>query len=317
MIRRPTRSTLSSSSAASDVYKRQVKEALALKFVNGGWPEVQSTQKRVAAKKIGVQAVIRRLKESGKRATEEAERAEATLTERFKEIRRQLDAREEELRAEIKQAAATVTAQSAGRVKCYSKAMERFAMGITPPPHGSDFRNFCTKEENAEFLQAMCVLQDVNIDEASQSSEFNVDLSRVEGAIRVLQLGRCSFDGDQVAESYSEFLDRARTEGERHEAMHAVRVCGKDSAGNMLVQLDGRKLVEEGSCDLEGMMMHVACTLNQAVNTKWTLVLFYDRSIETLSLIHISEPTRLLSISYAVFCLKKKKTIKKHISHEA
>ena len=29
--------------------------------------------------------------------------------------------------------------------------------------------------------------------------------------------------------------------------------------------------------------------------------------ISTLSLIHISEPTRLLSISYAVFCLKKKK----------
>ena len=30
-----------------------------------------------------------------------------------------------------------------------------------------------------------------------------------------------------------------------------------------------------------------------------------------LSLIHISEPTRLLSISYAVFCLKKKTTTKK------
>eukprot|EP00658_Telonema_sp_P-2_P041430 TRINITY_DN2962_c0_g1_i1.p1 TRINITY_DN2962_c0_g1~~TRINITY_DN2962_c0_g1_i1.p1 ORF type:complete len:147 (+),score=61.28 TRINITY_DN2962_c0_g1_i1:130-570(+) len=29
--------------------------------------------------------------------------------------------------------------------------------------------------------------------------------------------------------------------------------------------------------------------------------------MESLSLIHISEPTRLLSISYAVFCLKKKK----------
>eukprot|EP00658_Telonema_sp_P-2_P008821 TRINITY_DN13336_c0_g1_i1.p1 TRINITY_DN13336_c0_g1~~TRINITY_DN13336_c0_g1_i1.p1 ORF type:complete len:122 (+),score=33.88 TRINITY_DN13336_c0_g1_i1:95-460(+) len=28
---------------------------------------------------------------------------------------------------------------------------------------------------------------------------------------------------------------------------------------------------------------------------------------QCLSLIHISEPTRLLSISYAVFCLKKKK----------
>src|SRR5678815_6007657 len=30
-------------------------------------------------------------------------------------------------------------------------------------------------------------------------------------------------------------------------------------------------------------------------------------SVQYLSLIHISEPTRLLSISYAVFCLKKKK----------
>eukprot|EP00658_Telonema_sp_P-2_P059080 TRINITY_DN47770_c0_g1_i1.p1 TRINITY_DN47770_c0_g1~~TRINITY_DN47770_c0_g1_i1.p1 ORF type:complete len:104 (+),score=24.59 TRINITY_DN47770_c0_g1_i1:33-344(+) len=30
------------------------------------------------------------------------------------------------------------------------------------------------------------------------------------------------------------------------------------------------------------------------------------RGVEDLSLIHISEPTRLLSISYAVFCLKKK-----------
>src|SRR5674536_384087 len=33
----------------------------------------------------------------------------------------------------------------------------------------------------------------------------------------------------------------------------------------------------------------------------------YTSSID-LSLIHISEPTRLLSISYAVFCLKKKNT---------
>src|SRR5674536_108196 len=32
-----------------------------------------------------------------------------------------------------------------------------------------------------------------------------------------------------------------------------------------------------------------------------------NRGGQDLSLIHISEPTRLLSISYAVFCLKKKK----------
>src|SRR5450756_1584381 len=37
----------------------------------------------------------------------------------------------------------------------------------------------------------------------------------------------------------------------------------------------------------------------------------YGRSVMALSLIHISEPTRLGMISYAVFCLKKKKN-KKH-----
>eukprot|EP00658_Telonema_sp_P-2_P050651 TRINITY_DN38674_c0_g1_i1.p1 TRINITY_DN38674_c0_g1~~TRINITY_DN38674_c0_g1_i1.p1 ORF type:complete len:153 (-),score=36.91 TRINITY_DN38674_c0_g1_i1:84-542(-) len=34
-----------------------------------------------------------------------------------------------------------------------------------------------------------------------------------------------------------------------------------------------------------------------------------DAAANNLSLIHISEPTRLLSISYAVFCLKKKKKV--------
>ena len=36
------------------------------------------------------------------------------------------------------------------------------------------------------------------------------------------------------------------------------------------------------------------------------------RWIQDLSLIHISEPTRLLSISYAVFCLKKKNNTQPH-----
>ena len=43
--------------------------------------------------------------------------------------------------------------------------------------------------------------------------------------------------------------------------------------------------------------------LNNEMETK-----FDGQSKHTLSLIHISEPTRLLSISYAVFCLKKKKS---------
>src|SRR5665648_268266 len=37
------------------------------------------------------------------------------------------------------------------------------------------------------------------------------------------------------------------------------------------------------------------------------LILVFNSHIIALSLIHISEPTRLGMISYAVFCLKKKK----------
>ena len=40
------------------------------------------------------------------------------------------------------------------------------------------------------------------------------------------------------------------------------------------------------------------------------LKVFVVGIVYALSLIHISEPTRLLSISYAVFCLKKKNTLK-------
>src|SRR5678815_3564346 len=38
---------------------------------------------------------------------------------------------------------------------------------------------------------------------------------------------------------------------------------------------------------------------------RWRILYFHH--VGDLSLIHISEPTRLLSNSYAVFCLKKKK----------
>src|SRR5678815_3469585 len=57
--------------------------------------------------------------------------------------------------------------------------------------------------------------------------------------------------------------------------------------------------------------------VTNAENTVYSIKRFMGRRYEEvneemkmvpyLSLIHISEPTRLLSISYAVFCLKKKK----------
>eukprot|EP00658_Telonema_sp_P-2_P034338 TRINITY_DN25075_c0_g1_i2.p1 TRINITY_DN25075_c0_g1~~TRINITY_DN25075_c0_g1_i2.p1 ORF type:complete len:434 (-),score=88.31 TRINITY_DN25075_c0_g1_i2:109-1410(-) len=55
----------------------------------------------------------------------------------------------------------------------------------------------------------------------------------------------------------------------------------------------------------------VALQSTQTIAAERTLPINLVMTLErTLSLIHISEPTRLLSISYAVFCLKKKKKIK-------
>src|SRR5450756_2804732 len=49
----------------------------------------------------------------------------------------------------------------------------------------------------------------------------------------------------------------------------------------------------------------------QAGNIATTSLCVLEIKLQVLSLIHISEPTRLGMISYAVFCLKKKKKIRK------
>src|SRR5678815_5920822 len=75
-------------------------------------------------------------------------------------------------------------------------------------------------------------------------------------------------------------------------------------------------------------LSHPELCVSQGINCTLVLAKFFNFESETrigqkvclystgsrpklqlLSLIHISEPTRLLSISYAVFCLKKKKMI--------
>src|SRR5678816_603020 len=55
------------------------------------------------------------------------------------------------------------------------------------------------------------------------------------------------------------------------------------------------------SGDTERMSIALTVQLGQRAATAVANQLD-DRAIEDLSLIHISEPTRLLSISYAVFC---------------
>src|SRR5450756_2369090 len=68
--------------------------------------------------------------------------------------------------------------------------------------------------------------------------------------------------------------------------------CGIAQCGACTVHIDG---VATRSCGV---------VAGDAVGKKITTI---EGLVENLSLIHISEPTRLGMISYAVFCLKKKK----------
>src|SRR5678815_5390965 len=58
-----------------------------------------------------------------------------------------------------------------------------------------------------------------------------------------------------------------------------------------------------GLAGADNHCQRLAQTVNRGTHT-WRAYLSAPAT-STLSLIHISEPTRLLSISYAVFCLKK------------
>src|SRR5450756_2850124 len=82
--------------------------------------------------------------------------------------------------------------------------------------------------------------------------------------------------------------------------------CVPERRAPDLLRLDVRVRHLEGHADREGQVGEVTVV-------RWFGVVEVDASwparvVQALSLIHISEPTRLGMISYAVFCLKKKKT---------
>eukprot|EP00658_Telonema_sp_P-2_P064803 TRINITY_DN54106_c0_g1_i1.p1 TRINITY_DN54106_c0_g1~~TRINITY_DN54106_c0_g1_i1.p1 ORF type:complete len:108 (+),score=27.56 TRINITY_DN54106_c0_g1_i1:115-438(+) len=94
----------------------------------------------------------------------------------------------------------------------------------------------------------------------------------------------------------------ARAHGDpTSEHYHQYKEIDLDEASNMmlffgLTQCGGSILLGFISTKLNYYLMNLICAVGSAA------VL----AAIPLSLIHISEPTRLLSISYAVFCLKKK-----------
>ena len=82
------------------------------------------------------------------------------------------------------------------------------------------------------------------------------------------------------------------------------------------VQADGGDIklasVNEGVVNIEMLGACQGCPLSIATLKSGIERILKDKvpgvvEVIALSLIHISEPTRLLSISYAVFCLKKQK----------
>src|SRR5678816_4923346 len=88
--------------------------------------------------------------------------------------------------------------------------------------------------------------------------------------------------------------------GRRSIVLIGMMGAGKSSIGRRLAQRLGLPFVD---ADTEIEAAHAGVTIAEIFASYGEP---YFRSGEQLSLIHISEPTRLLSISYAVFCLKKK-----------
>src|SRR5678815_5857245 len=87
----------------------------------------------------------------------------------------------------------------------------------------------------------------------------------------------------------------------------ASRVLGKAAGGNVtLFAFDQGQGLTEHSSPFDAFVLVLDGVLTLTIGG--TPIHANPGTIVRLSLIHISEPTRLLSISYAVFCLKKKRT---------
>src|SRR5678815_5807322 len=71
------------------------------------------------------------------------------------------------------------------------------------------------------------------------------------------------------------------------------------------IKMGNKVNVQDGAC-IHCTYKKFGTTIGNNVSIGHNAIV-HGCTVHDLSLIHISEPTRLLSISYAVFCLKKKK----------
>eukprot|EP00658_Telonema_sp_P-2_P075862 TRINITY_DN65664_c0_g1_i1.p1 TRINITY_DN65664_c0_g1~~TRINITY_DN65664_c0_g1_i1.p1 ORF type:complete len:159 (-),score=45.63 TRINITY_DN65664_c0_g1_i1:31-507(-) len=93
---------------------------------------------------------------------------------------------------------------------------------------------------------------------------------------------------------------------------HTLKAA-QDAAGGMSTQVDDQqKALDEARAKHAAEMIAVKEVMAQTLEDSMR-----QAAAKHLSLIHISEPTRLLSISYAVFCLKKKTKSASKMSYES
>src|SRR5678815_6008940 len=104
------------------------------------------------------------------------------------------------------------------------------------------------------------------------------------------------------------------------DAVRRLKTKGLDSCIIFLtMHADDRLLAEAFRCGGKGYVLkqsageELILAIKQVLaGHKYVTPLIATEWVQDLSLIHISEPTRLLSISYAVFCLKKKTHLKSY-----
>ena len=106
-----------------------------------------------------------------------------------------------------------------------------------------------------------------------------------------------------VRDRLSRFCTGVWNRVEQHRPL-AISVA---AAGTLALGLTSWSLMEQGKLSPVGMERGRQRVNNPSSSVPLPPKSRSWRSPLALSLIHISEPTRLLSISYAVFCLKKKK----------
>src|SRR5674536_402184 len=135
------------------------------------------------------------------------------------------------------------------------------------------------------------------------------DLSRMEAQVQVNEndIPRVKL-GDTALIEVDAYLDQ-KFKGIVTEIAKSAKTTGvsADQVTNFDVKIlvlpsSYKKLVDAG--DKNPFRPGMSATVDIRTQSKADIITV---PIQSLSLIHISEPTRLLSISYAVFCLKKKK----------